>query len=208
MVHGLLTVPVFLTVGFDLIDGEDFFTCLPVRAFLLFTFVLFFTKLFFLLSFIPFRETFLFILPLILLFNGLILFRETFLFILPLILLFNGLTNAPILPFSFIFLIIDPFFFPLQKLLKPFFKHCIPFLIANCLAFATATAFNPGMPPVFTIAATFKPTFAILTNLFNFLRNNLRFEGSEDTIYVSFDTLAIYFKERWVMCLLFSCGAV
>ena len=190
--HGFLTVPVFVIVGFFLIDGKDFFTCLPgfflTWIFLLFTFDLFFTKLFFLLSFI--------------------LFRETFLFILPLILLFNGLTNAPALPFSFIFLIIDPFFFPLQKLLSPFFKHCIPFLIANCLTFAAAAAFNPATPPVFTIAATFNPTLAILTNLFNFLRNNLRFEGSEDTIYVSFDILAMYFEELWVMCLLFSCGAV
>jgi hypothetical protein len=63
-----------------------------------------------------------------------------------------------------------PFFLPLQKLLNPFFKHCIPFRIAICLAFAAAAFFNPATPPVFAIAATFNPTRIILPmrlNLFS-----------------------------------------
>jgi hypothetical protein len=54
--------------------------------------------------------------------------------------------------------------------------------MASCFAFAAASCPRPAAPPVFTTAATFKPTLAILTNLFNFLRNNIRFVGSEETI--------------------------
>jgi hypothetical protein len=55
-----------------------------------------------------------------------------------------------------------PIFLPLQKLLNPFFKHCIPFLIANCLTFCAAAIFSAATPPVFAIAATFRPTRIIL----------------------------------------------
>jgi hypothetical protein len=61
------------------------------------------------------------------------------------------------------------FFPPLQKLLKPFFKHCNPFLMAYSLAFAAAAFFNAATPPVFAIIAILRPTFAIFTirlNLF------------------------------------------
>ena len=87
------------------------------------------------------------------------------------------------------------FFFPLQKLLKPFFKHCIPFRMANCLAFAAAAFFNPAAPPVFAMAATFKPIFAIFINRLNLLRSTLLSE----TIYTPFDLFKTEFG-------LFSCG--
>jgi hypothetical protein len=87
------------------------------------------------------------------------------------------------------------FFFPLQKLLKPFFKHCMPFRMANCLALAAAAFFNPAAPPVFAIAATFKPIFAIFINRLNLLRSNLLL----GTIYTPFDLFKIELG-------LFSCG--
>jgi hypothetical protein len=86
---------------------------------------------------------------------------------------------------------LTPFLFPLQKLLNPFFKHCIPFLIAICFSFAAAAFFNAAAPPVLAMAAIVNPTLTILPIFFNFLRIRTRFEGSEETIKVPFDILAI-----------------
>jgi hypothetical protein len=101
---------------------------------------------------------------------------------------------------GFIFLVKTPFFIfapfliilfaPLQKLLNPFLRHCNPFLIAICLAFAAAAFFNAATPPVFAIAATVNPTFTIFPILFNFLRIRIRLELPEETIYL----FVLFFK--------------
>jgi len=91
----------------------------------------------------------------------------------------GALTSPPILGFTFKpfgKLIFPPFFLPLQKLLNPFFKHCMPFLIAICLAFAAAAFFKAAAPPVFAMAAIVKPTLTIFPIFFNFLRIKTRFE--------------------------------
>jgi hypothetical protein len=68
-------------------------------------------------------------------------------------------------------------FFPLQKLLNPFFKHCSPFLMANSLAFDNSNAFNPAG---FAIAAILIPVFTTFAIFLNFLAKSSR----PDTMYL------------------------
>ena len=80
------------------------------------------------------------------------------------------------LDFNFFITAPLPFFFPLQKLLRPFLMHCNAFFNANSFAFAMAAAFNAATPPVFNIKPNFNPVLRSFPNLLLFF--NSRSSGS------------------------------